>query len=51
MTILKIIFTLLLCVPLIYLVIFFLVRLMDEVIAQDQRKTRESDRRRRRNQR
>lgn len=44
MTILKIIFTFLLCVPLIYIVIFFLMRLMDEVIMQDKKRNREADR-------
>ncbi len=35
MTILKVIFTLLLCVPLVYIIIYFLFRLIDEVVKQN----------------
>ena len=35
MTILKVIFTLLLCVPLVYMIIYFLIRLIDEVVKQN----------------
>lgn len=35
MTILKVIFTLLLCVPLVYIIIYFLFQLIDEVVRQN----------------
>ena len=35
MTVLKVIFTLLLCVPLVYLMIYFLMKLIDEVVRQN----------------
>lgn len=35
MTVLKVIFALLLCVPLIYLTIYFLMKLIDEVVKQN----------------
>ncbi len=35
MTVLKVIFTLLLCVPLIYLIVYFLIKLIDEVVKQN----------------
>lgn len=43
MTILKFIFMLLLCVPLIYIAAFFLIRLMDEVIMQGKQRKQESN--------
>ena len=35
MTVLKVIFTLLLCVPLVYLMIYFLMKLIDEFVRQN----------------
>lgn len=35
MTILKVIFTLLLCIPLVYMIVYFLIRLIDEVVKQN----------------
>lgn len=35
MTVLKVIFTLLLCVPLVYLSVYFLMRLIDDVVKQN----------------
>ena len=35
MTVLKVIFTLLLCVPLVYLIVYFLMKLIDEVMKQN----------------
>ncbi len=51
MTILKVIFTLLLCVPLAYLIIYFLAGLMDEVIKQNRVQQHEAKRRSRRQRR
>ena len=44
MTILKVIFVLLLCIPLAYVVIYFLMRLIDEVVKQNKKGTNPSDR-------
>lgn len=51
MTILKLIFMVLLCVPLMYIAIFFLVRLTDEVIMQDKQRKQEAEMRNRRSRR
>lgn len=48
MTVLKVIFTLLLCVPIAYLIIYFLTRLMDEVIRQSRVQQHAAERRSRR---
>jgi len=48
MTILKIIFVLLLCVPIVYLMIYLLIKLIDEVLKQQKntgRKRKNSNRR------
>lgn len=47
MTILKVIFTLLLCVPLTYLIIYFLMRLIDEVVKQSKQNQPAADKRNR----
>ncbi len=51
MTMLKVIFVALLCVPIAYLAIYFLSRLMDEVIRQGRAQQREAERRSRRHRR
>lgn len=51
MTTLKVIFTLLLCVPLAYLIIYFLAGLIDEVIKQNRVQQHEAKRRSRRQRR
>lgn len=43
MTILKVIFVLLLCVPLVYVIIYFLMRLIDEAVKQ-KKPNRKADR-------
>ena len=40
MTILKVIFTLLLCVPVVYLMIYLLIKLIDEVLSQTKKSGR-----------
>ena len=40
MTLLKIVFTLLLCVPIVYLMIYLLARLIDEVLKQNHKSGR-----------
>ncbi len=51
MTVLKVIFVLLLCVPLAYLIIYFFSRLMDEVIKQSRVQQHEAEKRSRRHRR
>lgn len=51
MTVLKVIFVLLLCVPLAYLIIYFFSRLMDEVIKQSRVQRHEAEKRSRRHRR
>lgn len=49
MTILKVIFVLLLCLPLAYVMVYFLTRLIDEVVSQNKKnQDNQTDRSRRR---